>query len=82
MKGGETEGERDSQVDSVLSVEPDLGLDHDPEIMMWAEIKSWTLNQLSHSGVALALIFIKEKLFLPLMSPSGPTGQDSVMSYP
>lgn len=40
MKGGETEGERDSQVDSVLSVEPDLGLDHDPEIMMWAEIKS------------------------------------------
>ena len=24
---------------------------HNPEIMTWAKVKSWTLNQLSHSGI-------------------------------
>ena len=43
------ERERDSQADSIFGTESDApGLD--PEIMTWAQIESWTLNQLSHPG--------------------------------
>ena len=35
----------------IVRAEPDAGLDlMNYEIMTWAEIKSWTLNQLSHPG--------------------------------
>ena len=43
--------ERESQADSILCMEPDVGLDcTNHEIMTRAEIKSWTLNQLNHPG--------------------------------
>ena len=46
--GAEREGERESQADSE---EPDVGLElTNSGIMTWAEIKSWTLNQLRHPG--------------------------------
>ena len=49
--GVEGDGKRESQADLALSMEPDMTLlSHDPEIMTRAEIKSRTLNQLSHPG--------------------------------
>ena len=43
--GAEGEGERESQADSMLSLEPGAETpSHDPEIMTWAEIKSRLLN--------------------------------------
>ena len=44
--GAKEEAERESQADSVLSMEPALGL----HPVTQAEIKSWMLNQLSHPG--------------------------------
>ena len=64
--GGERqrEGERrENPKHSALSAEPDTGLDLSHEIMTWAEIKSWTLNQLSHPGVP------EHKLLMPLYIP-------------
>ena len=34
---------------------------HDPGIMTWAEIKSWTLNQLSYPGIPLFYFYSWEK---------------------
>ena len=48
---GEGQRERILEADSLLSVEPDEGLDiKTTEIMTWAEARSWTYNQLSHPG--------------------------------
>ena len=54
--GGEAEGEdeRESQAGSVLCAEPrHRAWSPDPEIMTWAEIKTWTLNQLSPPGAPI-----------------------------
>ena len=48
--GSDEEGERECQADSLLRVEPEAGLDHNPEIVTWAEIKSGMFNQLNHPG--------------------------------
>ena len=61
MGGGEaeSEGDRDSQAGSTLSPEPDVELDPtNCEILTWAEIKIWMLNQLSHPGAPVIIIFI------------------------
>ena len=48
------------------SVRPDTGLElMKCEITTWAEIKSWTLNQLSHSGA------LKTHLFLNILLLAG-----------
>ena len=39
----ERDGERKSQGSSALSVEPDVGLDHEIQ-QTWAKIKCWSLN--------------------------------------
>lgn len=45
--GAEREGERESQAESLLSVEHELGLNPTThELMTIAEITSWTLNRL------------------------------------
>ena len=49
----EREGEKEREKESLhtVSTEPCVGLElNDHEIMTRAEIKSWMLNQLSHSG--------------------------------
>ena len=53
------EGERESKAGcETISVEPDAGLElTNREIMTWAEIKSWTLNLLSHSGAPITILF-------------------------
>ena len=43
---GGTKGEGESQADSTLSTEPNVGLD----LTTWAKTKSSALNQLHHSG--------------------------------
>ena len=49
--GVKGEGEKESQADTALSAEHDPGVwSHYPEVMTWAEIKSWLLNLLSHPG--------------------------------
>lgn len=53
-RAGEEERERDKQ--TVLSVEPDTGLD-----MIWAETKNWALNWLSHSGTWKLKVKLKLK---------------------
>ena len=35
---------------------------HHPEIMTWAEIKSWTVNQLSHPDGLISPLFLKDIL--------------------
>ena len=56
--GGERE--RRERIPSRLhtvSMEPDVGLElMNHEIMIWAEIKSWMLNQLSHPGAPRLLL--------------------------
>ena len=48
------EREKESQVDSSLSMEPEVGIDlMTLEIMTWTEMKSQTLNLLSHLGTPL-----------------------------
>ena len=50
---GQREGETESQAGFVHAIraEADVGLKlMNSEIMTWAEIKSWTLNWLSHPG--------------------------------
>ena len=50
-RGAERREERESQADSWLSMEPDMGLNnHNPKIKTWVETKSWTLNWLNHAG--------------------------------
>lgn len=44
------EGERETQVDFPVSREPDGAQTHDPAITTSAEIKSCSLNALSHPG--------------------------------
>ena len=65
--GAEREGDPESEVGSRLravSTKPDMGLEPtNCEIMTWAEIKSWVLNQLSHPGapeVHIAYLFLHE----------------------
>ena len=36
-----------------------LSVSQDPDIMTWAEIKSWTLNRLSHPG-APSVCYVKD----------------------
>ena len=53
---GWAEREEESQADSPLSVEPVVRTwSHDPEIMTWAEIKSWLFNRLSEPSRCLPL---------------------------
>ena len=47
---GQREGERESQAGSVLSVQRPTRSLTNLEIMTWAKIKIWSLNQLGHSG--------------------------------
>ena len=57
--GAEIEGE--FQAESLLSMEPDTGArSHNPEIMTWAETKSWMLNRLSHPGIPVIMKFNPE----------------------
>ena len=59
-RGGAEREEREFQAVSVLSAEPDVGLEPtNHEIMTWAETKSWMLNQLSHPG-APEEVFLKK----------------------
>ena len=51
-EGGEREGERESQAASMLSAKT-----HDPGIVTWAEVKSWTLGRPSHPVAPLIVIF-------------------------
>ena len=54
MNGAERKGEGESQADSTINTEPDIGLNlTNHEIMTKAKIKSQTLNQLSHPGAPL-----------------------------
>ena len=49
--GGKGEGERISQACSNIQHRAQCkAWSQDPEIMIWAEIKSWMLNQVSHPG--------------------------------
>ena len=58
MHNRERGAERESQADSPMSAEPDMGLSlNNPEIMTSAEIKSWMLNWLSHPGILAGLLF-------------------------
>ena len=51
-------------VGSVHSVEPSMGAQtHNPDIKTWVEIRSWTLNWLSHSGAPVHL-FLTTKIHL------------------
>ena len=59
-RGGE-EGERECQAGSMLSVEPDVGLNL---TMLRSGIKSQTLNGLSHPGTPKIKIIYKKKLLL------------------
>ena len=49
--GGRTEGEGISRLCAECRAQCGA-LSHDPEIIIWAKIKSWTLNQLSHPGAS------------------------------
>lgn len=49
FRGG-ADGERESQADSPLSVDPDVAQSQDPEIKTRAKTKSQMLNLLSHPG--------------------------------
>ena len=51
-----TEGEEESQEDSMLIVEPDTGL----HLMIWAKTKSQMLNQLSHPGASMTRFLLCE----------------------
>ena len=57
-RGIEREGKKLKQAPSSVQT-PTHGVDwhgaqsHDPGIMTWAEIKSWTLSQLSHPGAPI-----------------------------
>ena len=48
--GAEGDGERESEA----GAEPEGGSISQPELMTWAETKSWTLNPLSHPGAPQA----------------------------
>ena len=55
---GEGEGQRETQADSPLSTDPNIGAgSHNSEIMAWAKIKSRMLNQLNHLGTPLLGFF-------------------------
>ena len=55
---GREGGGKESQADSILSVEPDTGLElNDPKIMTWAKTKSQTLNQLKQPGAPEPSVF-------------------------
>ena len=58
------EGQRETlQADSPLSMEPELRAQSlNPEIMICAEIKSQTLNQLSHPGTSSQVSFFKHDI--------------------
>ena len=46
---------------------------HDPGVMMWAKVKIWTLNQLSHPGAPntfKVLQFVVFRICLPLKLPN------------
>ena len=59
---GGAEGDRESQTDSLLSAEADGGApSHNPEIMIWAEIKSWMPHWLSHPGAPISITFYSRK---------------------
>ena len=61
MSRGRAEREEERRIPSglhTISAEPDVGLElMSPEIMTWAKIKSWTLNQLSHPGAPTVVVF-------------------------
>lgn len=66
MQAGEGQRERERErIPSRLrtaSIEPGSGLElTNCEILTWAAIKSWTLNQLSHPDTPLSQLFKKEK---------------------
>ena len=53
------EKEEKSQADSMLSTEPQMEFNFtNHEIMTWAEIKSQTLNWVSHPGILPTKLFI------------------------
>ena len=63
--GAEREGEREFQAGSTLSAVPSPGLDlTNDEIITRAEIKSQSLNQLSHAGTPLFCFFLFKVIFL------------------
>ena len=56
--GAERDGERIPSRLHAVSTEPSVRLDPmNHEIMTWAEIKSWTLNWLSHAGTPMIAFF-------------------------
>ena len=56
MSGGKGRRRENPQADSLLSVEPHVGVDPmTPEIMTQAETKSRLLNQLTYPAVELSL---------------------------
>jgi len=59
--GGGAERKEEGQADSMLSVELDLrAQSHDPEIMTGVEIRSWTLNRLSHPGTPIFVLMLND----------------------
>ena len=68
-QGSGREREWESQPGSMLSMESDLGLNPtNCEIMAWTEIKSRTLNWLSHQGVPCAPLPKYEAYVMVFMS--------------
>ena len=56
---GQREREKENFKQAPRSVQSMLGAwSQDLEIMAWAEIKSWTLNQLCHSGIPSPSVFL------------------------
>ena len=69
-KGREREGERESQAGSILGAR-----NHNPGIMTCAEIKSQTLNWLSHPGTPKLNIFTRYCEILALMNQNKSRGR-------
>ena len=69
--GAEKDRERIPSKLHFVSTEPDAGLKPtNREITTWAEIKSWTLNRLSHSGTLKMCLNLKREREMHFMQKS------------